>query len=104
MTGCNDLVFSIPDQAREWEKTGADVQHSFRGLFRCTRVHHGDAAVMGCEGESISTGRKGDSVDPTGRVVQKLAAYRVEWEAFTPCARLWAGINSLDVGREDSCM
>lgn len=104
MTGCNDFILAIPDEAVERQQTGGDVQHRPGRLFRRTRVYNRNAAIMSSESKSVSTRGKCDTLDPASRVVQEFTADRVEWKALSPGAGLWAGVNTLDEAREDSCM
>lgn len=65
----NDLVFSLPEQALEWQKLSRNAQDGLGGLLRAAGVHNGDAAVMRSKSKSVSAGRKGHRVHPASRVV-----------------------------------
>lgn len=49
MTGSNDLIFPVPDQASERQEACGDVQHGPRRLFGGTGVNNSDTAVMTSE-------------------------------------------------------
>lgn len=104
MASGNNLILSIPDQTVEREKTGRDVQHSARRLFWSTWIHNGDTAIMPCKRKYIPTGGEGNALDPSRRVVQKLATDGIKWQAFSPRTRLRASINTLDETRQNPRM
>lgn len=98
----NNLVFSLPEQALEWQKLGGDAQDGLGGLVRAAGVHNGDAAVMRSKSKSVSAGRKGHRVDPASRVVQVFSADGVEGQSLTPDTRLGTLIDTLDKGGQHS--
>lgn len=104
MTCSKNFFFSLPYQAHKGQEASVDIQHRSGRLVRCTWIHDGDTAVMASKGQRIPAWGKGTTVNPTGRVVQEFTTDSVEREPFSPCARLWAGINTLDETREYSCM
>jgi hypothetical protein len=104
VAGSNNLVFSLPEQALEWQKLGRDAQDGLGGLLRAAGVHDGDAAVMRSKSKSVSAGRKGHRVHPTSGVVQVLSADGVEGQSLTPDTRLGTLIDTLDKGRQHSGM
>lgn len=104
VSGGNDLVFSLPDQALEGKELGGNTQNGPRGLLWTTGVDNRDAAIMGSKCEGISARRKGHGVNPTGRVVQIFSADGVERQSLAPDTRLGTLIDTLDKGREHSGM
>lgn len=104
VSGGNDLIFSLPDQALEGKKLGGNAQNGPRGLLWTTGVDNRDAAIMGSKCKGVSAGRKGHGVDPAGRVVQVFSADGVERQALAPDTRLGTLIDTLDKGREHSGM
>ena len=104
MASGNNLILSIPDQTIEREKTGRDIQHSARRLFWGTWIHNGDTAIMPCKRKHVPTRREGNALDPSRRIVQKLATDGIKWKAFSPSTRLRSSINPLDETREYSRM
>lgn len=49
MSGGNNLVFPVPNQASERQEACGDVQHGPRRLFGGTGIHNSDTAVMTSE-------------------------------------------------------
>lgn len=104
ITGSNNLVFSLPEQALERQKLSGNAQNGLGGLIRAAGVDNGDAAVMRSKGKSVSAGRKGHRVDPTSRIVQVFSADSVEGQSLAPDTRLGALIDTLDKGGQHSGM
>lgn len=59
---------------------------------------------MACKSQRIPAGREGARMNPTGGVIQKLAANGIERNSLTPRAWFWAGIDAFDKTREYSRM
>lgn len=57
---------------------------------------------MSGEGETVTTRRESDGVNPTSRVVQELSTDSVERDPLTPSGRLGAGIDALDEAGENT--
>ena len=97
MSSCNDLIFPTPDQTSQWQETSRYVDHGPRRLVRGTGIDHRHATVMSGKSQGTSTGREGNTMHPSSRIVEKLSTHRVEGKTLTPSTGFRTSINALDV-------
>ena len=102
MTSGDDFILTTPDKTVQWQQAGGDVQHSTGRLLRGARVDNCHTTIVSGESKSVSTGRKGDSLDPASGIIQELSTDCVEGETLTPGAWLGTVIDTLDEAGEYS--
>lgn len=98
----NDLGLSVPEEAHKGQKLRVDADHRLGRLLGRRRVDDGDGGVMRRKRQSVAARAESNGMHPSGRVIQELAADRVERQSLTPRARLGALVGALDEGRKDA--
>lgn len=104
MTSSDNFILTTPDKTVQWQQAGRDVQHSTGWLLGSAGVNNSHTAIVSGESKSVSTGRKGNSLDPASGIVQELSTDCIEGETLAPGAWLGALIDTLDEAGEYSGM
>lgn len=102
VTRSNDLGLSVPEETHEGQKLRVDADHRLGRLLGRRGVDDGDRGVMRRKGQGVAARAEGNGMHPSGRVVQELAADRVERQSLAPGARLGTLVGALDEGGKDA--
>lgn len=104
ITSCNDLGFTVPDQAQEWQQLSAEADHCGRWLIRRAWIYYGNAAIMCSKGQSIAARRESTAMHPSCRIIYVFAADCIERQALAPHAAFRPFIDAFDEARKHPCM